>query len=154
MYNLAIRSGWFVQSNAWERSVRRAPNFFIIRNMFLCVIKNNLFTFCHLFFVKKTSYSVPEGFIILDFFVLRLSKCDFLVFIIFLNSFLHQFRWILQFSLLAWDLSFKNLFLYLDLLIMHLWSSLVLKGASFVRRYFFLLGTCLEDAKDWLLKQT
>ena len=107
--------------------------FFLIRNMFFCFIKNNLFTFWHLFF-KKTNNSLPKSSVIHIFCVWRLSRYNFLV---FLDSFLQKFCWFLQFSLIDWVLSFKNLFLYLDLFIIALWSSLVMKGALFSWMYFF-----------------
>ena len=78
--------------------------------MFFRFIKNNLFTFWR-FFCEKRNSSLSEGSVIRNIFVLRLSKDDFLV---FLNSFLHTFCWILWFSLFVWLLSFKTLFLYLE----------------------------------------
>ena len=64
--------------------------FFTIRSMCFCFIKDNLFIVWHLFCEKRNKI-FPEGSIIRDSFILRLSKYDFLV---FHNSFLHKSRWI------------------------------------------------------------
>ena len=111
---------------------------FIIRNMFLYLIENNLFTSLHLICEKRNN-SFLKGSIIRDAFCIKAFKVRFFA---FPQKFLTYVLLNLIIFPACLTFTFKNLFLYLALFIIALWSSLVMKGASFARRYFFLIGGC------------
>ena len=124
----------FKSETTFEKKLLKIVHIFLSSEICFSAALRINFSPCDIFFYEKKNNSLPEGSIICDFFVLRLSKYNFLV---FLKSFLQKFSWILSFSLFVWLLFCKNLLLYLNLFIIALWSSLLVKGALFAQRYFF-----------------
>ena len=97
------------------------------------------------FLFEKVGTTVLQNVLLsVTFLVSRLLKYSFLV---VLKSFLQKLRYILYFFLLVKDLDFKYLFLNLDCFIISLCKFFVIKGASFARIYFFLIGAYLSKTE-------
>ena len=60
----------------WKEVIKNCACFFIIRNMFFCFIKDNLFTSWRLIFEKRNN-SFPEDSIIRNFFGIKAFKVRF-----------------------------------------------------------------------------
>ena len=122
-----------IQSECGKIWTRITPNTDTFHAVTL--INKNTFTFWW-FVCKERNNYFSKSSIIRNFFVSKLLKYEFLV---FPKSFLQKF---------AWFFSLKNLFLNLDLFMIVTCSYLVIKGASFARRY--LIGACL--LKMWKIE--
>ena len=94
-------------------------------------------------FVERRGKTVSQKLLLATTFLMsKLLKYSFLV---VLGSFLQKFHCLLHFNISSWDLVLKKLIRNLDLFINSLCSSFVIKGASFARRYFCLIGACFSN---------
>ena len=94
-------------------------------------------------FVEKSGETVFQKLLLSTTFLMsKLLKYSFLV---VLSSFLQKFGCLSYFNLSYCDLVLKKLLRNLDLFIISLWNSFVIKGASFARRYFCLIGACFSN---------
>ena len=97
------------------------------------------------FLFEKVGTTVLQNALLsVTFLVSRLLKYSFLV---VLKGFLQKLRCILHCFLYVKDLDLKYLFLNLDRFIISLCKFFVIKGASFSRIYFFLIGAYLLKAE-------
>ena len=76
------------------------------------------------------------------FLMSKLLKYSFLV---VFSSFLQRFCYLLYFNLSSCDLFLNELLRNLDIFVIYLCISFVIKGTSFAGRYFCLIGVCLSN---------
>ena len=105
----------------------------IICNIFITFLENDFFP-SRWFIHEKRNNCLPEGSIVCYFRTVKIVE------VLFLCSFLEFFTIIY--------LNFIVVFLSLDLSMIALWSSFVIKGASLARTYFLFIGTCLSKIQN------
>ena len=129
------------RNNIGQVATKNLTLFVVISNTFIVFIEDDFIIFWA-FCTKKGRKCFPKTSIFKYFVMSKMLKYNVLV---VLSSFLHKFRCLLYFDLSSWDLVPKKLLRNLDLFIIALCNSFFIKGASFARRYFCLIGPYLSN---------